>query len=123
MKHGGGNVKVWGYFSASGPRQVHIIQGTMNLWLINKFLTRISCYRSESSSKTTRNGFRERGFLYYGLAKSNFGPYSNLNFVASPEEVGTCQMSLQALITGLVLQGGAVDARNWLVVTGDVWLK
>uniref|UniRef100_A0A3Q2CFB6 Tc1-like transposase DDE domain-containing protein n=1 Tax=Cyprinodon variegatus TaxID=28743 RepID=A0A3Q2CFB6_CYPVA len=30
VKHGGGNVKVWACFSASGPGRLHIIQGTVN---------------------------------------------------------------------------------------------
>lgn len=30
VKHGGGNVLVWGYFAASGPRHHDIIDRTMN---------------------------------------------------------------------------------------------
>ncbi len=38
IKHGGGCVMVWGYFAASGPGQVAIIDGTMNSALYQKIL-------------------------------------------------------------------------------------
>ncbi len=38
VKHGGGNVMVWGCFAASGPGRLAIIDGTMNSALYQKIL-------------------------------------------------------------------------------------
>ena len=38
VKHGGGSVKVWGCFAASGPGRLAVVDGTMNSAAYQKIL-------------------------------------------------------------------------------------
>lgn len=54
MKHGGGSVMLWGYFAASGPRRLAIIEITMNstLKLLYKKKKGWQFYRSDLNEQT-----------------------------------------------------------------------
>ena len=84
-----------------------------------------SCYPNltdpKHTSKTTKDWLKRKRIRTLDWPP---GPQSYRNVVARPEAAGTCQMSLQPLSTGWVLQKSpTADARDWSVVTEDVWLK
>ena len=136
VKQGGGNVKVWGSFSASGPGRLHIIQGNMNSHAYQQILDQnlLPSVRElklgrkwvlqqdndpKHTSKTTKEWLKRKRI--HTLDWPSQRPQSYRNGVARPEAGSTCQMSHQPLNWLSSAKSGqkspTADARDWSVVT------
>lgn len=124
VKHGGGNVKIWGWFSSSEPGRRHIIKGTLRTEVYQEILEqnvrpsvkKLSWDENGSSNKTStqsiqanlpKNGSGEIRFVFcIGQVKV---PQPSLNWLNSVRTSG--QISLKT------------DVIDWLLAIGDIYSK